>query len=390
MPRPRSPPGRIRVVAAALLHRHVRLRGAARVASSRREARAEEDAAPYQAEVDEGLGAAVAILIDTSGSMREKAAGDSRPKYVVAQEAIEAMLDATDAFVAKRPDFPDQDRHLQFLEQRADAAADPALRSRRDPAGARRRCRVRAAARRSARRCARPGPTSIAPASSASICWSSPTATTPAAADPDDVAREIFSKSQGAVQVYFVAFDTSPAEVRVPEGGRRRRDRRRHRRGAAHRRSTASTRARSSPRRPTPANGNRPGSSLVDHAKEPCDSSQVLVGLRRADQQGREPVLGGRSGRADALRIRPRGRAAQGRPRRARAVPRPGRARHAPGRRRTASHVQKLEAETKAYLKAGDRATAVEVRARAAEGQGGARHQRGPARRCTKRPTATT
>ena len=27
---------------------------------------------------------------------------------------------------------------------------------------------------------------------------------------PDDVAREIWRKSEGAVQVYFVAFDTSP------------------------------------------------------------------------------------------------------------------------------------------------------------------------------------
>src|SRR5437667_886237 len=68
--------------------------------------RAVDSTATYQAEVEEGLGAAVAILIDTSGSMRERAAGDSRPKYVVGQEAIEAMLDATDAFVARRPDFP--------------------------------------------------------------------------------------------------------------------------------------------------------------------------------------------------------------------------------------------------------------------------------------------
>jgi len=28
--------------------------------------------------------------------------------------------------------------------------------------------------------------------------------------DPADVARDIFRKSEGAVQVYFVAFDTSP------------------------------------------------------------------------------------------------------------------------------------------------------------------------------------
>ena len=71
-----------------------------------RDARDEADAAPYQSAVEEGLGAAVAILVDTSGSMRDRAPGDDRPKYVVAQEAIEAMLDATDAFVAKRPDFP--------------------------------------------------------------------------------------------------------------------------------------------------------------------------------------------------------------------------------------------------------------------------------------------
>src|ERR671912_2133418 len=69
-------------------------------------AREAESAAPYQAEVEEGLGAAVAILIDTSGSMRELAPGDSRQKHAVAREAIEAMLDATDAFIARRPDFP--------------------------------------------------------------------------------------------------------------------------------------------------------------------------------------------------------------------------------------------------------------------------------------------
>src|SRR5262249_40405235 len=57
-------------------------------------------------EIEEGLGAAVAILVDTSGSMRDRAPGDDRPKSVVAREALEAMLDATDAFVARRPDFP--------------------------------------------------------------------------------------------------------------------------------------------------------------------------------------------------------------------------------------------------------------------------------------------
>src|SRR6185503_6373340 len=65
-----------------------------------------EPSAPYQSEVEEGLGAAIAILIDNSGSMRQEAPGDGRPKFVVAQEAIEAMLDATDAFASRRPDFP--------------------------------------------------------------------------------------------------------------------------------------------------------------------------------------------------------------------------------------------------------------------------------------------
>ena len=65
------------------------------------------DLAPYQAEVEEGLGAAVAILVDTSGSMKDTAPGDSRPKFVVAREALEAMLDATDARRSPSgPDFP--------------------------------------------------------------------------------------------------------------------------------------------------------------------------------------------------------------------------------------------------------------------------------------------
>src|SRR5262245_41574528 len=53
------------------------------------------DTARYKAEVDEGLGASIAILLDQSGSMDEKAEGDRRPKYVVAREALETLLAAT-------------------------------------------------------------------------------------------------------------------------------------------------------------------------------------------------------------------------------------------------------------------------------------------------------
>jgi Mg-chelatase subunit ChlD len=62
--------------------------------------------AKYQKSGDEGLGAAVAIVIDNSGSMGESAGGDSRPKYEVAREAVAQMLAATDSFVVSRPDFP--------------------------------------------------------------------------------------------------------------------------------------------------------------------------------------------------------------------------------------------------------------------------------------------
>ena len=64
--------------------------GRRRDAQSARDEPARE--APYQAEVEESIGAAVAILVDTSGSMKEPAPGDSRPKYVVAQEALGAHV----------------------------------------------------------------------------------------------------------------------------------------------------------------------------------------------------------------------------------------------------------------------------------------------------------
>ena len=60
----------------------------------------------YVPEVEEGLGASIAIVIDNSGSMKKEAEGDSRPKYVVAREALEAMLASTDSFALRQPDFP--------------------------------------------------------------------------------------------------------------------------------------------------------------------------------------------------------------------------------------------------------------------------------------------
>jgi Mg-chelatase subunit ChlD len=168
-----------------------------------------EPAAPYQAEVDEGLGAAVAILVDTSGSMRDDAPGDTRPKYVVAQEALEAMLDATDAFIARRPDFPikigiysfsSNVRMLRPIQPYDRAAIRLALAGLPRPGGG--------TAIGEALRDARPALYRAGVFRKYLLVVTDGENTS--GRSPDEVAREIWRKSEGAVQVYFVAFDTSP------------------------------------------------------------------------------------------------------------------------------------------------------------------------------------
>jgi len=169
----------------------------------------ERSDAPYQADVDEGLGAAVAILVDTSGSMRERVSDDGRPKHVVAREAIEAMLDATDAFVKKRPDFPikigiysfsSSVRQLRRIEPYDRAAIAAALDDLPRPGGG--------TAIGDAMRTARPDLYHAGVFRKYILVVTDGENTT--GRSPDQVAREIFGKSEGAVQVYFVAFDTSP------------------------------------------------------------------------------------------------------------------------------------------------------------------------------------
>jgi len=201
--------GRTLGVAAAALLLLTCACDARREPPSRRDAREEANAAPYQATVDEGLGAAVAILVDTSGSMRETAAGDSRPKYVVAREAIEAMLDATDAFVAKRPDFPikigiysfsSSARMLQPIQAYNRAAIRQTLDSLPRPGGG--------TAIGEALREARPDLYGAGVFRKYLLVVTDGDNTS--GQNPERVARDIYRKSQGAVQVYFVAFDTAP------------------------------------------------------------------------------------------------------------------------------------------------------------------------------------
>jgi len=89
------------VVVAVLARRNRGSREAERV-----DAELPADSARYAAQVQEGLGASVAILLDQSGSMEDPpASGGKRPKYLLAREALTKVLAQTDSFVARQPGF---------------------------------------------------------------------------------------------------------------------------------------------------------------------------------------------------------------------------------------------------------------------------------------------
>jgi Mg-chelatase subunit ChlD len=168
-----------------------------------------ESAATYQSDVEEGLGAAVAILIDTSGSMRQTAPGDDRPKHEVAQEALAAMLDATEAFIAKRPDFPikiglysfsSNVRLLMPIRPYDRAAIRDALATLPRAGGG--------TAIGEALRTARPDLYRAGVFRKYLLVVTDGENTS--GRSPDEVARDIFTRSDGAVQIYFIAFDTTP------------------------------------------------------------------------------------------------------------------------------------------------------------------------------------
>jgi len=167
------------------------------------------DDVPYQAEVEEGLGAAVAILVDTSGSMRDPAPGDRRPKFEVAREALEAMLDATDGFIATHPGFPvkigvycfsSSVWRLQPIVPYDRTLLRRTLAMAPGPGGGTAIGEAMAAARPDLYRAGVFRKYLLVVTDGANT----------SGRPPDRVAREIFAKSEGGVQVYFVAFDTDP------------------------------------------------------------------------------------------------------------------------------------------------------------------------------------
>ena len=170
----------------------------------------EESPAYYVSEVEEGVGAAIAILVDTSGSMSELVPGDGRPKYVIARQALQDVLGATDAFVKRRPNFPIKLAIYGFASspwvvypmQRYDGpAVVRALASIPAPGGG--------TAIGSALLEARPALYRSGVFRKYILVITDGQNT--AGSAPDRVARDIFRKSRGAVSIYFVAFDVNPA-----------------------------------------------------------------------------------------------------------------------------------------------------------------------------------
>ena len=169
-----------------------------------------ESPATYQAEVEEGLGAAVAILVDTSGSMSEKAPGDSRPKYVVAREALEKDARRHRRVRRAAARFFHQGRHLRFFQRRVARRCRSSLTTATPSAPHWGGCAVPAAARRSERRCGTARPDLYRAGVFRKSLLVVTDGENTVGRSPDDVARDIFRKSEGAVQIYFVAFDTDP------------------------------------------------------------------------------------------------------------------------------------------------------------------------------------
>jgi uncharacterized protein YegL len=155
---------------------------------------------------DEGLGAAVAIVVDQSGSMEDPARGDRRPKYRVAREAILEMLATTDSFIARQPGFPIKVGLLAFASDVSTLvpvapydreALRSALLTMPDPNGGTAIGEAMDAARDALYRSGTIRKYILVVTDGENTDGRS----------PQSVAREIARRSDGAVKMYFVAFD---------------------------------------------------------------------------------------------------------------------------------------------------------------------------------------
>lgn len=166
---------------------------------------------PYESEVPEGIGAAVMLLIDTSGSMGDPAPGGAVPKWKVARDAIGKMLEATDAFSSDHPGhrirvgvmhFADRPNQvLGFIDYDEEQVRAALARVPRPKGGTAIGVSLDAARREIYRSgCHRKYILVITDGENT------------AGIAPESAAREIHRRSEGGVRIYFVAFDTDPAK----------------------------------------------------------------------------------------------------------------------------------------------------------------------------------
>lgn len=161
----------------------------------------------YRPTVQEGLGASVAILLDQSGSMEDapERGGDAR-KYTIAREALGQVLAQTDSFVARQSGFPVNVGLYVFAKrvQRVLPIAaynrvtlDSALSALPDPDGATAIGDAMAVAARDLYTAGTIRKYLLVVTDGENTEGRS----------PEDVAREIERRSEGAVRLYLVAFD---------------------------------------------------------------------------------------------------------------------------------------------------------------------------------------
>ncbi len=161
----------------------------------------------YAPSVQEGLGASVAILLDQSGSMDDPPGeGGDIPKYQLAREALAQVMAQTDSFVAKQTGFPVNiglytfDRHVRKVLPIAPydrAALTTALESLPDPSGNTAIGDAMAEATRDL----------YAAGTIRKYLLVVTDGENTTGREPDEVAREIARRSEGAVKLYLVAFD---------------------------------------------------------------------------------------------------------------------------------------------------------------------------------------
>ncbi len=163
----------------------------------------------YKPAVSETFGAAVVILLDTSGSMGDPVPGASRTKDSIAREAIESMLRATEEFTKAHPQNRIRIALMHFsgtvsvdlpISDYSPEAVKTALTRIPKPDG---KTAIGEGLREARRELYRSG------CMSKHILVITDGENT-TGVDPEKMAREIFMKSEGRVKLYFVAFDTDP------------------------------------------------------------------------------------------------------------------------------------------------------------------------------------